>query len=205
MPLVFRDNEVFNLPERLPVLPLRDVVLFPYAVMPLVVGRGMSVAAVEGAAASEERCLLVVTQRDGEVQDPVATDLHRVGVIARLNQVARLPNGTLRVLVEGIARVRITRYSTQKLTLRGTIAPTPFTRDTGAADATEIDARMRRTLDRFEEYVGLQRRIPPEVVTMAQGTGVPERVASIVASHIGVRTDIRQRGGPLLRSPPLLR
>ena len=193
MPLLFRDNEVFNVPERLSVLPLRDVVLFPYAVMPLVVGRNLSVAAVETAAATDERCLLVVAQRDGEVQDPVATDLHRVGVVGRLNQVSRLPNGTLRVLVEGIARVRITRYSTHKMTLRGTIAPSPLTRELPAGDAAELDARMRRTLDRFEEYVGLQRRVPPEVVTMAQGTGVPERVASIVASHIGVRTDVRQR------------
>jgi ATP-dependent Lon protease len=193
MPLLFRDTEVHNVPERLPVLPLRDVVLFPYAVMPLVVGRSMSVAAVETAAATDERCVLVVTQRDGEVQDPVATDLHRVGVVARLNQVARLPNGTLRVLVEGIGRVRITRYSTHKLTLRGTITASPLTRELATAEATELDARMRRTLDRFEEYVGLQRRVPPEVVMMAQGTGVPERVASIIASHIGVRTDIRQR------------
>lgn len=200
MPLLFRDSEVLNVPERLPVVPLRDVVVFPYAVMPLVVGRGLSVAAVEQAAASDDRCVLVVAQRDGEVQDPVATDLHRVGVVARLNQVARLPNGTLRILIEGIARVRITRYSTHKLTLRGTISPSPLTRELGAADAAELDARMRRTLDRFEEYVGLQRRVPPEVVTMAQGTGVPERVASIVASHIGVRTDVRQK---LLESPSL--
>ncbi|HJU74329.1 MAG TPA: endopeptidase La [Gemmatimonadaceae bacterium] len=193
MPLLFRDNEVFNVPERLPVLPLRDVVLFPYAVMPLVVGRNMSVAAVEAAATTEERCVLVVSQKDGEVQDPVATDLHRVGVVARLNQVVRLPNGTLRALVEGIGRVRITRYSTYKATLRGTIAPAPLTKELAAADAAELDARMRRTLDRFEEYVGLQRRVPPEVVTMAQGTGVAERVASIVASHVAVRTDLRQR------------
>ncbi len=193
MPLLFRDSEVINVPERLPVVPLRDVVVFPYAVMPLVVGRGLSVAAVEQAAAGDDRCVLVVAQRDGEVQDPVATDLHRVGVVARLNQVARLPNGTLRILIEGIARVRITRYSTHKLTLRGTIAPSPLTRELAAAEAAELDARMRRTLDRFEEYVGLQRRVPPEVVTMAQGTGVPERVASIVASHIAVRTDVRQR------------
>ncbi|MEW5917221.1 MAG: endopeptidase La, partial [Gemmatimonadota bacterium] len=117
----------------------------------------------------------------------------RVGVVARLNQVARLPNGTLRVLVEGIGRVRITRYATHKLTLRGTISPSPLTRELPDADAAELDALMRRALDRFEEYVGLQRRIPPEVVTIAQGTGIPERVASIVASHLGVRTEIRQR------------
>jgi len=193
MPLLFRDSEVINVPERLPVVPLRDVVVFPYAVMPLVVGRQLSVAAVEQAAAGDDRCVLVVAQRDGEVQDPVATDLHRVGVVARLNQVARLPNGTLRILIEGIARVRITRYSTHKLTLRGTITPSPLSREMAAEETAELDARMRRTLDRFEEYVGLQRRIPPEVVTMAQGTGVGERVASIVASHIGVRTEVRQR------------
>jgi ATP-dependent Lon protease len=193
MPLLFRDSEVINVPERLPVVPLRDVVVFPYAVMPLVVGRQLSVAAVEQAAAGDDRCVLVVAQRDGEVQDPVATDLHRVGVVARLNQVARLPNGTLRILIEGIARVRITRYSTHKLTLRATITPSPLSRELAAEETAELDARMRRTLDRFEEYVGLQRRIPPEVVTMAQGTGVSERVASIVASHIGVRTDVRQR------------
>ncbi|MGQ0539095.1 MAG: endopeptidase La [Gemmatimonadaceae bacterium] len=200
MPILFRDQDVYTVAERLPVLPLRDVVLFPYAVMPLVVGRPASIAAVEVAASEDERFILVVTQRDGEVQEPVATDLNRVGVVARLNQVGRMPNGTLRVLVEGLGRVRITRFAAHKGTLKGTVAASPLTRELGAADAAELDARQRRALDRFEEYVSLQRRVPPEVVAMAQGTSVTERVASILASHIAVRTDVRQK---LLESPSL--
>src|SRR5919112_966242 len=89
--------------DRLPVLPLRDVVVFPYVVMPLLVGRAASLAAVE-AAAADDKFVLLVAQRSGEVQEPAASDLFRVGVVGRVHQLQRLANGTSKVLVEGIAR-----------------------------------------------------------------------------------------------------
>src|SRR5207237_7822525 len=99
--------------ERLPVLPLRDVVFFPYVVMPLVVGRAASLAAVNTAASGDGR-LLLVSQRDNEIQEPAAAHLYRVGVVARITQLSPLGNGTSRVLLEGLARVRVSRYVAQR-------------------------------------------------------------------------------------------
>ena len=95
--------------NRLPVLPLRDVVVFPFVVMPLLVGRAASLAALE-AANEEDRIVLLVAQRDPETQEPAAADLYRVGVVARIRQLSRLGSGTVRVLVEGVSRARVTRY-----------------------------------------------------------------------------------------------
>ena len=101
MPTVTRDADSFDVPERLPVLPLRDLVVFPYMVVPLLVGRTASLAAID-AAGRAERWVFLVAQRSADVQEPAAADLFRVGVIGRINQTTRLPNGTIRVLVEGV-------------------------------------------------------------------------------------------------------
>src|SRR4051812_40226670 len=95
---------------RLPVLPLRDVVFYPYVVMPLLVGRPASLAAIE-AAMSGHGALMLVAQRNADVEDPSASDLYRVGVVARVVQVSKQPNGTARILVEGIARARVDRFT----------------------------------------------------------------------------------------------
>src|SRR6476620_3424167 len=104
-----RDGETVQAGERVPVLPLRDVVVFPYVVIPLLVGRPASLAAIDSAAETD-KLILLVAQKEGETQEPGAADLHRVGVIGRVLQVARLTNGSTRVLVEGFARPKITRY-----------------------------------------------------------------------------------------------
>src|SRR5919108_5028844 len=104
-----RDQERFELGERVPVLPLRDVVVFPYMVIPLLVGRAASLAAIE-AALDDDRWIFLVAQRNGELQEPAAADLFRIGVAGRVLQIARTPNGTTKVLVEGVARARVTRY-----------------------------------------------------------------------------------------------
>jgi len=116
-PLTFhRDSETFEVDERLPVLPLRDLVVFPHVVIPLLVGRAASLAAVD--AVSESRFILLVAQRTPEVQDPASADLYRVGVIARILQVVRQSSGATKVLVEGIARARVTRYAPSAEMLR---------------------------------------------------------------------------------------
>jgi ATP-dependent Lon protease len=186
--ILTRDAERFQVPERLPVLPLRDVVLFPYVVMPLIIGRAQSLAAVD-AAANDGNVVLLVAQRNADQQDPAAGDLYRIGVVARLMQVVRLPNGTTKILVEGIARARVTRYATSSGTLRATIAPEPFVDET---EPTDQSALGRRVLSLFEEYVSLHRRIPAEVVTLVQATASEERQACAVAAHLAVRHDVRQ-------------
>jgi len=186
-----RDNESILTSDRIPVLPLRDVVIFPYVVIPLLVGRPASLAAIE-AALAEDKIILLVAQRDGEKQEPAAADLHRTGVIGRVVQVSRLPTGTTRVLVEGVARARVTRYIPSGNVLRAAASPFPFAAPEATQDAAETEALGRRVMNSFEEYVSLHRRIPPEIVTIIQSTDSLERQAFGVAAHVAVRFELRQ-------------
>ncbi|HET9775031.1 MAG TPA: endopeptidase La [Gemmatimonadaceae bacterium] len=185
-----RDNESVPTSDRVPVLPLRDVVIFPYVVIPLLVGRPASLAAIE-AALSEDKIILLVAQRDGEKQEPAAADLHRTGVIGRVIQVSRLPTGTTRVLVEGIARARVTRYIPSGTVLRAAVSPFPF-EGPASEEAPELEALSRRVMNSFEEYVSLHRRIPAEIVAIIQSTNSVERQAFGVAAHVAVRFELRQ-------------
>ncbi|MBX6331587.1 MAG: endopeptidase La [Gemmatimonadaceae bacterium] len=184
-----RGDEHFEVSDRLPVLPLRDVVVFPYMVIPLLVGRPGSLAAVE-AALAEDRWIFLVAQRHGEIQEPVASDLFRVGVVGKVLQVSRLANGTTKVLLEGVARARVTRYAPNDSHLRATLSPMPFER--GASEMDD-NAMARRVTSLFEEYVGLHRRLPPEVVSLVQGSEARDRQAFAVSAHLLVRVDQRQQ------------
>ena len=171
------------------MLPLRDVVIFPYVVIPLLVGRQASLAAID-AAVEGDKLILLVAQKEGETQEPVAADLHRTGVLGRVLQVARLPNGSTRVLVEGFARARVTRYVSGGAYIRAVAEPMQWSEP---APDTEIRALANRVVSLFEEYVALHRRIPPEVVGLIQSTDSEERQAWGVAAHIVVKFDVRQR------------
>ncbi|HEU6449794.1 MAG TPA: endopeptidase La, partial [Gemmatimonadaceae bacterium] len=202
-----RGEESYAVPDRLPVLPLREVVVFPYMVVPLLVGRPGSLGAIESAL-TDDRWVFLVAQRDGDVQEPSAADLYRVGVVGRVLQISRMANGTTKVLLEGVARARVTRYSPNDLFLRATIAPLPFAAGTpenpgdvaaavaGEAEATSEageDALARRVSALFEEYVTLHRRLPGEVVALVQGSEARERQAFAVAAHLLIRTEQRQQ------------
>jgi ATP-dependent Lon protease len=164
-------------------------VIFPYVVIPLLVGRQASLAAID-AAVEGDKFILLVAQKEGETQEPVAADLHRTGVLGRVLQVARLPNGSTRVLVEGFARARVTRYVSGGAYIRAVAEPMEWTE---AAPDTEIRALANRVVSLFEEYVALHRRIPPEVVGLIQSTDSEERQAWGVAAHIVVKFDVRQK------------
>src|SRR5215213_2140182 len=199
MPQFPTDGPDLLTPERLPVLPLRDVVVFPYVVMPLLVGRTASLAAIE-AANEEERLVLLVAQRDAETQEPAAADLYRVGVVARVKQLSRLGQGTVRVLVEGLVRARVTRYVPGTDCLRAVVEPMPAP-VLGEAD----EVLLRRTLSLFEEYVALHRRLPAELVTIIQSAESPARQAFGIAAHLGTRLDRRQALLAIDELPALLR
>ncbi len=184
-----RDGEKVQAEARIPVLPLRDVVIFPYVVIPLLVGRQPSLAAID-AAVEADKLILLVAQKEGETQEPGATDLHRTGVLGRVLQVARLPNGSTRVLVEGFARAKVTRYVSGGPFMRAVAAPLDWKEE---GDESEMRALANRVVSLFEEYVALHRRIPPEVVGLIQSTESEERQAWGVAAHIGVKFDARQR------------
>ena len=183
------------MPSRPPVLPLRDVVVFPYVAMPLLVGRQASLGAIE-AAAAEGGLLFLVAQRSADTEEPAAGDLHRVGVIARIVQATRQANGTARILVEGVSRARVTRYVPA--------SGLPARRARRRADTPSRTIRRtlnvvaRRVLALFEEYVALHRRIPNEVIALVQGADSVERQAYGIAAHLAVRVETRQT---LLEAP----
>jgi ATP-dependent Lon protease len=189
MPTLRRDAEVFNVAERLPVLALRDVVIFPHVSMPLLVGRPASLAAVDTAMA-EDRFILLVTQRSGDTDEPAAADLYRGGVVARIAQLSRAPSGAAKVLVEGLARVRVTRYVSMGEHLRAQVVPVE--EQSSPEEIDEVEALARRVVALFEEYVSLHRRIPPEVVTLIQGADSTARQAFGIAAHLSVRVETRQ-------------
>ena len=183
--------------RRLPVLPLRDVVVFPHVAMPLLVGRQGSLGAIE-AASAEGGTLFLVTQRNADTEEPSAADLHRVGVIVRIVQATRQANGTARILVEGVSRARVTRYVPASSHLRATLADEP---DAPLDDLEGLQVLTRRVLALFEEYVSLHRRIPNEVIGLVQSASSVERQAYGIAAHLAVRVETRQT---LLEAPSLL-
>ncbi|HUX32371.1 MAG TPA: endopeptidase La, partial [Gemmatimonadaceae bacterium] len=198
MPILSPDGTRLPIGNRLPVLPLRDVVFFPYVVMPLLVGRKASLAAVDAALeGTGEHYLLVVTQRNTDADEPAAADLHRVGVVVRIVQHTRLPSGATRLLLEGVARVRVSRYTTVGGGLRATLAEAAMPAD---ASRTETEALARSVLSQFEEYVSLHRRIPVEVVSIIQGAPSLDRQAYAIAAHLALPQEPRQR---LLEAPTL--
>src|SRR3954462_14346488 len=199
MPSFPLDGPPLVTPERLPVLPLRDVVLFPYVVMPLLVGRQASPAALE-AASDADQLVLVVAQRDPETQEPAAADLYRVGVVARVRQLNRLGSGTGKVLVEGGARARVTRFTPGGDCLRAVVEPMPA----AMIEDADAEAHLRRALSLFEEYVSLHRRLPTELVTIIQSADSAARQAFGMAAHLGTRLDRRQALLEVAELPMLL-
>jgi len=176
------------MPSRPPVLPLRDVVVFPHVAMPLLVGRQASLGAIE-AAAAEDGMLFLVAQRSADLEEPAAGDLHRVGVIARIVQATRQANGTAKILIEGISRARVTRYVPASGYLRAAIAEEPQGEQ---EEPVDLNVVARRVLALFEEYVALHRRIPNEVIAVIQGAESVERQAYGIAAHLAVRVETRQ-------------
>jgi ATP-dependent Lon protease len=180
--------------QRAAVLPLRDVVVFPYVAMPLLVGRQASLNAIE-AAAADGGTLFLVAQKSADTEEPAASDLHRVGVVARIVQATRQANGTARILVEGVSRARVTRYIPAAGYLRAAFDDDAGDEDT---DPEALQVLSRRVLALFEEYVSLHRRIPNEVVALVQSADSIARQAYGIAAHLAVRVEVRQT---LLEAP----
>jgi len=171
--------------------------------MPLLVGRAGSIAAVAGATDGNKE-LLLVSQRSGDVHAPGSTDLYRVGVLARLQQVTRLTGGTTKILVEGLTRVRVQRYSAVKggplLEARVVPFPLEWGRSATSKARAQTQAAVRHALTLFEDYAGLQRRLPPEVVALLQGLDDEQRIVFGIAAHLQIGIEQRQR---LLEAPTL--
>ncbi len=183
-----RGDESFEFVDRLPLLPLRDLVVFPYMTIPLLVGRVASVNAVERAV-SKDRILFVTAQKRSEVADPTHDELHKVGTVVRVLQLFRLPDGTLRVLVEGIGRARADKlqWTSDSHTAHISLLP-----ETEPVEPT-TEALMRNVLSAFNEYVHLNRRIPDEVLLTANNIVDPSCLAHTVAAQLLIKAPAKQK------------
>ena len=174
--------------EPMPVLSLRDVVVYPYMVIPLFVGRERSILALDEAMNVDKRIILV-TQRSPDVDNPEVADLYVVGTLATVLQLLKLPDGTTKVLVEGGERVRVTAFSDEKGYFE---AQWESLDDDHDHSDKEIEVTMRSLVSLFEQYVKLNRKIPPELLTTLAGIDDASRLADTVAAHLNIRLQEKQ-------------
>jgi ATP-dependent Lon protease len=174
--------------EIFPVLPLRDIVVFPSMVVPLFVGREKSVRALEEVVKREGKILLV-TQKNGGVDDPKETDIYHMGTLGNILQLLRLPDGTVKVLVEGVSRARIHEFLDNKEFFQVIAAPV----DDVSGDAQEIEAMFRTVLGQFEQYVKLNKKIQPETLGTVNKITNPSLLADTIAAHMSVDIAEKQK------------
>nr|WP_319251429.1 endopeptidase La [uncultured Celeribacter sp.] len=171
-----------------PVLPLRDIVVFPHMVVPLFVGREKSVKALEEVMAQDKQILLAA-QMDPSVDDPDVDGIFRVGVLANVLQLLKLPDGTVKVLVEGETRVRLTEFHDNEAFFEAQIEPLEET----SGEQTAIAALLRSVREEFEHYAKVKKNVPEEALAAVAETRDPAKLADLVAGHLGVEVDQKQK------------
>ena len=177
-----------NEPGEIPVLPLRDVVVYPHMVIPLFVGREKSIVALDRAMNSGKRILLIAQQK-ADLDDPEPDDLYEVGTVATILQLLKLPDGTVKVLVEGSERADVDKlyvadHFAADITALG---------DEDRHDEREVDVLVRSIIAQFEQYVKLNKKIPPEILTSLSGIDEAGRLADTVAAHMSLKLSEKQR------------
>ena len=186
-----------------PLIPLRDIVIFPAMVTPLFVGRPRSIQALE-AANAEQRLIFLTTQRDPKIDDPLQNDLYEIGVIGQIIQLLKLPDGTVKVLIEGKERARIIALEERPECLYAKVV----LEEERLEDSDEIEAMSRSVLAAFESYINLSKKIPPEMFSSISGITAAGRLADAIIPQLNVKVSdkqqIMEQINPLLRLESLL-
>ena len=175
--------------QTLPVLPLRDVVVYPHMVIPLFVGREKSIRALDAGMAGGKQ-ILVVAQKSAETDDPDTGDIHEIGTLATILQLLKLPDGTIKVLVEGASRVRLADLATAEddyFVARSQVIDEPE-----IDDEREQQVLIRSLINVFEQYVKLNKKVPQEVLNSLHGIGDPSRLADTIAAHMALGIEEKQ-------------
>ncbi|GAK43295.1 ATP-dependent protease La [Paenibacillus sp. TCA20] len=173
--------------RRFPLLPLRGLLVYPSMVLHLDVGREKSVKALEKAMV-EEHLILLCSQSDVNIEDPAREDIYRIGTVAKVRQMLKLPNGTIRVLVEGLERAEITEYTDQDEFYEVLAVELPEEE----ADHPETDALMRTVLSQFENYINLSKKVTPETLAAVSDIEEPGRLADVITSHLSLKIKDKQ-------------
>ncbi len=172
------------------VLPLRDVVVYPHMVVPLFVGRGKSIRALD-AAMSANKQILLVAQKTADTEEPSKPDLYSVGTVSTILQLLKLPDGTIKVLVEGTGRARIVRLGER--TNDFFTASVELLSDKEVLDDKEAEVLSRSVTGLFDQYIKLNKKIPPEILTSLAGIDDPSRLADTIAAHMSLKIDEKQK------------
>jgi ATP-dependent Lon protease len=174
--------------KTVPILPLRDVVVYPHMVIPLFVGRQKSILALD-VAMSAGKQILLVAQKQADVDDPTLEDIYAVGTLATILQLLKLPDGTVKVLVEGGSRARLLQcYSNEHFS-----ADIELIAEDGEIEARELDVLKRSIVSQFESYVKLNKKVPPEILTSLMGIDQPGRLADTVVAHMSLKLEAKQK------------
>src|SRR6266850_2829552 len=182
-----KDNRDSSANEQVPLLPLRELIVFPHEVYPIFVGRQKSIKALEAAEASK-RPILLAAQKDARVFEPGPDDIYPVGTLGVVVQLLRLPDGTVKALLEGKTRARIVRYASQDEFFQVEVEEI----EEVCERTTEIEALMRSVNATFDNYVRLNQKIPPEMVTSIAAVDDPAFLADKLAGHLGIKLEDKQ-------------
>ncbi|NIM19048.1 MAG: endopeptidase La [Candidatus Latescibacteria bacterium] len=188
MPIIEKEDEIIEVPEMLPVLPLRDVVIFPGMITPLLVGRPRSLASVD-ASLKGDRLLLVVTQKQMNIDEPTHEDLYQMGTVVRILQHMRLVEGTMRILVEGLARGEVEEYLKTRKMFKAHVKTILLEEESDQ----QTEALVRSVSSQFSEYVQLNKRIPDEVLRSVLPIESFDRLVDSIAAHIIAKIEVKQQ------------
>ncbi|MCK5478649.1 MAG: endopeptidase La, partial [Methylococcales bacterium] len=181
-------TDLINLDELIPVLPLRDVVVYPHMVIPLFVGRDKSIDAID-AAMNDDKQLLLVAQKEADIDDPEFADLYQAGTLANILQLLKLPDGTVKVLVEGVQRCKVIKYQEHDGYFAATVSAL---NDQMLISDQEQEVLQRTAISSFDQYVKLNNKIPPEVLNSLAGIDDASRLADTIAAHMTLKVEEKQ-------------
>jgi len=172
-----------------PVLPLRDVVVYPHMVIPLFVGRDRSIQALD-AAMSKDKQILLVAQKSAEIDDPSMKDIHEIGTLSTILQLLKLPDGTIKVLVEGGTRARVDEVYNDEPFFT---ADYTLLEEEGIDKERELEVLSRSIMGVFDQYVKLNKKVPPEILTSLSGIDDPARLSDTIAAHMSLKVEEKQK------------
>ena len=178
-------------PVELPLLPLRDVVVFPHMVIPLFVGRPKSIKALEAAMESERRIMLVA-QKAAAKDEPSTDDMFEMGCVATILQMLKLPDGTVKVLVEGVQRAKVLDIRDGETHFVASVSPVNAGADKPETPSNELEALRRAVMQQFDQYVKLNKKIPSEILTSISSIDDPGRLADTIAAHLPLKLESKQ-------------
>ncbi len=181
------DKDPTGSQTRVPLLPLRDIIVFPHMVVPLFVGRQRSIKALEEAT-HKQSPIFLASQKDAKTNEPTEDDIYKIGTLGTVVQMLKLPDGTVKVLIEGKKRAKVLRFATNPEFFLVEVEEVPET----AERNTEIEALTREVHTTFENYVKLKKKIPPEMVMSVSSIDDPGRLADTIVAHLGIKIEDRQ-------------